>query len=209
MSVVALAARIQLRYRYLLAGVNIGVLWMIGDGPVWQHAITLTIVAVLAWIMRFGIIAPILLIGHFLVLLQVVKLYEQRANRDYAQLLVLGPLLMVAGAISTYSLIFGLILIGYLLLALYCCLLFHLKVETDHARRVVPRSACGHACSLREGEAFTPRAGWRGVHATRSCELEQRVLAFGCLRSARSTCAASVLLPRRIALPRCCTRAKP
>ena len=46
MSVVALAARIPLRYRYLLAGVNIGVLWMIGDGPVWQHAITLTIVLV-------------------------------------------------------------------------------------------------------------------------------------------------------------------
>lgn len=30
----------------------------------------------------------------------------------------------------------------------------------------------GHACSLREGEAFTPCAGWRGVHATRSCELD-------------------------------------
>src|SRR5262245_48950760 len=71
------------------------------------NAITLATVAILAWIMRFGIIPPILLIGHFLVLLQVVKLYEQRANRDYAQLLVLGPLLMVAGAISTYSLIFG------------------------------------------------------------------------------------------------------
>ncbi|HEV7298587.1 MAG TPA: DUF3488 and transglutaminase-like domain-containing protein [Tepidisphaeraceae bacterium] len=77
---------------------------------------------------------PIITIGQFLVLLQVVKLYEQRANRDYAQLLVLSLLLMVAASITTASLIFGLLLIAYLFLSLYCCLLFHLKVETDHAR---------------------------------------------------------------------------
>src|SRR5688500_813269 len=38
---------------------------------------------------------PIIIVGQFLVLLQVVKLYEQRLNRDYAQLLVLSLLLMV------------------------------------------------------------------------------------------------------------------
>src|SRR5438874_10591958 len=38
---------------------------------------------------------PVLVIGQFLVLLQLVKLWEQRANRDYAQLLVLSLLLMV------------------------------------------------------------------------------------------------------------------
>ena len=78
--------------------------------------------------------SPILAIGQFLVLLQVVKVWEQRANRDYAQLLVLSLLLMVAAAISTASLVFGLVFIGYLLASLYCCLLFHLKVETDEAR---------------------------------------------------------------------------
>lgn len=78
--------------------------------------------------------SPILLIGQFLVLLQLVKLWEQRANRDYAQLLVLSLLLMVAAAISTASLLFGLMLIVYLFLSLYCCLLFHLKVETDEAK---------------------------------------------------------------------------
>ncbi len=76
----------------------------------------------------------ILVIGQFLVFLQLVKLYEQRANRDYAQLLVLSLLLMVAASINTASLLFGLILISYLFLSLYCCLLFHLKVDTEHAR---------------------------------------------------------------------------
>ena len=44
--------------------------------------------------------------------LQLVKLFELRANRDYAQLLVLSRLLMVAGAISTPSLLFGVMLIA-------------------------------------------------------------------------------------------------
>lgn len=80
---------------------------------------------------------PILAIGEFLILLQLVKLYEQRGNRDLAQLLVLSLLLMVAAAISTASLLFGVLFIVYLFLSLYCCLLFHLKTETDHAKTVM------------------------------------------------------------------------
>lgn len=101
------------------------------------NATTILCIVLLTWMVRFSASTPILVIGQFLVLLQLVKLYEQRANRDYAQLLVLGPLLMVAGAISTYSLLFGVIFIAYIFLALYCCLLFHLKVETDHARMML------------------------------------------------------------------------
>jgi transglutaminase-like putative cysteine protease len=80
---------------------------------------------------------PILIIGQFLVLLQLVKLYEQRANRDYAQLIILSLLLMVAAAINTASLLFGLMFIGYLFLSLYVCLLFHLKVESEDARKAI------------------------------------------------------------------------
>jgi transglutaminase-like putative cysteine protease len=78
--------------------------------------------------------SPITAVGQFLVVLQIVKLWEQRANRDYAQLLVLSLLLMVSAAISTASLGFGILFIAYLLLSLYCCLLFHLKVEADDAK---------------------------------------------------------------------------
>jgi transglutaminase-like putative cysteine protease len=75
--------------------------------------------------------------GEFLMLLQVVKLWEQRANRDYAMVLVLSLLLMVAAAISTSSLIFGIMLAVFLFLAFYCCLLFHLKVEADAAKAAI------------------------------------------------------------------------
>jgi Ca2+/Na+ antiporter len=81
---------------------------------------------------------PVITIGEFLVFLQLVKLWEQRANRDYAQLLVLSLLLIVAASMNTASLWFGVLLISYLFLSLYCCLLFHLKVETDAAKAAMP-----------------------------------------------------------------------
>src|SRR4051794_735247 len=101
------------------------------------NATTLLSLLYVVWQVRVSGTAPILVIGQFLVLLQLVKLYEQRANRDYAQLLVLSLLLIVAASINTASLAFGLLLIVYLFLSLYCCLLFHLKVETDQARAAI------------------------------------------------------------------------
>jgi transglutaminase-like putative cysteine protease len=102
--------------------------------PRWAAG-TLTILGGLYVLLRWQSATAILLVGEFLLILQIVKLFEQRANRDYAQLLVLSLLLMVAAIISTASLLVGIIMIAYLLLSLYCCLLFHLKVETEHARR--------------------------------------------------------------------------
>ena len=114
--------------------------WLIREGifkPVprlLSNVVTLAATGYLFLQLTAHVTSPLLLIGQFLVVLQVVKLWEQRANRDYAQLLVLSLLLMVAAAISTASLIFGLMLVVYLVLSLYCCLLFHLKVETDEAK---------------------------------------------------------------------------
>ncbi|HEX4055156.1 MAG TPA: DUF3488 and transglutaminase-like domain-containing protein [Tepidisphaeraceae bacterium] len=100
------------------------------------NLVTVTGLLFLIQEVRLGDATPILTVGDFIVLLHVVKLFEQRANRDYAQLLVLSLLLMVAAAISTASLLFGIILIIYLFVSLHCCLLFHLKVELDQAKEI-------------------------------------------------------------------------
>jgi protein-glutamine gamma-glutamyltransferase len=102
------------------------------------NLITLTSMLYVAHELLTSRLPPVMVVGEFLVFLQLVKLWEQRANRDYAQLLLLSLLLMVAGSMNTASLWFGLILIVYLFLSLYCCLLFHLKVETDAARAAMP-----------------------------------------------------------------------
>src|SRR5688572_814886 len=104
-------------------------------------------------------VTPVMVIGKFLVLLQLIKLWEQRANRDYAQLLVLSLLLMVAASINTSSLLFGVLLVVYLFLSLYCCLLFHLKVETDSARAAfaVPEDRMSPG-TLRQDERYLTRS---------------------------------------------------
>ncbi|HEX8323789.1 MAG TPA: DUF3488 and transglutaminase-like domain-containing protein [Tepidisphaeraceae bacterium] len=102
---------------------------------------------------------PIFAIGEFLTFLQLVKLYEQRGNRDIAQLLVLSLLLMIAAAISTASLLFGIVFVVYLFLSLYCCLLFHLKAESDHARLVSGiRDDKINEMTLRQDQRFLSRS---------------------------------------------------
>jgi transglutaminase-like putative cysteine protease len=103
---------------------------------------------------------PVIVIGQFLVLLHLIKLWEQRANRDYAQLLVLSLLLMVAAAINTASMAFGLLFAAYLFLSLYCCLLFHLKVETDAARAALalPEEDAASPERLRRDQRFLSRS---------------------------------------------------
>jgi protein-glutamine gamma-glutamyltransferase len=124
-------------------------------------------------------VSPIFPIGQFLVLLQLVKLWEQRANRDYAQLLVLSLLLMVAASISTASLVFGLMLIGYLFLSLYCCLLFHLKVETDEAKAglAVPPDRVSPA-TLQQDQRYLSRSMRRLTGLVATFAIAAAVLVF-------------------------------
>ncbi len=103
--------------------------------------------------------SPIVTIGQFLVFLQLVKLFELRANRDYVQLLILSLLLMVAGAISTASLLVGVLVIIYLFISLYCCLLFHLKVENDAAlsAQTLPVEKL-NAATVKQDQRYLPRS---------------------------------------------------
>jgi protein-glutamine gamma-glutamyltransferase len=122
---------------------------------------------------------PILLIGQFLVLLHLVKLFEQRANRDYAQLLVLSLLLMVASAISTASFAFGMLFLSYLFISLYCCLLFHLKTEADRAKAAQPvPPEKFNAATLRQDQRYLPRSMRRLTALVSSVSMLAAVLVF-------------------------------
>ena len=146
-------------YALVLLGVT-GFALATGRGGLWAMAVLL--IGLNAWLTRAGRLrpAPRLLanavtlavgawatlavlegtvpvepIGVFLVVVQIVKLYEQRGNRDYGQIVVLSLLTTVAAAMTGggATLGFGLLLVAWLGLALYVGLLFHLKVEADAA----------------------------------------------------------------------------
>jgi transglutaminase-like putative cysteine protease len=120
----------------------------------------------------------VFVIGQFLVALQVVKLYEQRGNRDYAQLLVLSLLLMVAASINTASLFFGVMLIAYLFLSLYCCLLFHLKVETDFAKAAIGVPENINPATLRQDQRFLTRSMRRLTFVVSSVAVFMAIVVF-------------------------------
>ncbi|CAN5670774.1 transglutaminaseTgpA domain-containing protein [soil metagenome] len=143
------------------------------------NVITISALAVAFAMLRRSGSPPILVIGQFLVILQVVKLYEQRGNRDFAQLLVLSLLLMVAAAISTASLGFGVMFVGYLFLSLYACLLFHLKVETDHAKAAigVPQDKL-NPMTLRQDQRYLPRSMRRLTMLVSVVSVAMAVLVF-------------------------------
>jgi len=143
------------------------------------NVVTLACAALL--VVRVKAIAgpPILAIGEFLVLLQLVKLYEQRGNRDLAQLLILSLLLMVASAISTASLAFGIMFLVYLFLSLYCCLLFHLKTETDHAKTAIGIDESRlDVTTLKQDQRFLSRSMRRLTATVSSVAIVMALLVF-------------------------------
>ena len=145
------------------------------------NGLTVLAAAFAAWRLA-GTAYPVTVVAEFLVVLQVVKLYERRAARDEAQLLVLSLLLMVASAISTDSLLFGLLLIAYLFLALYCCLLFHLKVEADAAKRAMGlrdwRDDRVHPVTLRQDQRHFPRSMRRITAVVSAISVATAVVVF-------------------------------
>src|SRR5205085_2602687 len=75
----------------------------------------------------------LLALGHFMILILLCKLFERKANRDYAQILTLTLLVIVAAAIFSNSLVFALLLAFYLGIGIYSVLLFHIRGETEQA----------------------------------------------------------------------------
>src|SRR5215217_1435738 len=159
--------------------------WLVRTGrfrPLPRLAANLLTIAAMLYVAReltgAGMTA-VLVIGQFLVLLQLVKLWEQRANRDYGQLLVLSLLLMVAASINTASLAFGLLLVGYLFLSLYCCLLFHLKVETDAAKAAfaLPEEKISPG-RLRQDQRFLSRSMRRLTGIVSAAAIATAVIVF-------------------------------
>ncbi len=73
-------------------------------------------------------------LGRFTLLLTLVKLYERRTSRDYAQLLTLSLVLMVTGCMQSNDLLFGIVLLLYMGLGLYVLLLYQLHAAHERAR---------------------------------------------------------------------------
>ncbi|KPK78907.1 MAG: hypothetical protein AMJ81_14465 [Phycisphaerae bacterium SM23_33] len=115
-------------------------------------------------------------LGHYLILIQLCKLFEQKRNRDYCQLVAVSLVLMVAGSMITTGLWFALLLAAYLLVACYVVMVLTLKVSLDRQASahlaVESRPIDPHRLAWNVSSAF-PRAALRGraAQAAAACAL--------------------------------------
>ncbi|MGC9453457.1 MAG: transglutaminase TgpA family protein [Phycisphaerae bacterium] len=72
-------------------------------------------------------------LGHYLILIQLCKLFERKRNRDYAQMLALSLTTVVAAGLISRHLWFAVALAAYLVLAARVIMIFTLKRGLDAA----------------------------------------------------------------------------
>ncbi len=123
----------------LISGALVALSWYVVEGPTGkplpQSVIMTGAVIAVAWVMLdifyFHNTNLIIAIGHLTMWLQVLQLYGEKRNRDYALLLVLSLLQMVGASVLSYSVVFGVMLGVYGVLALGTVLLFQIKGTSD------------------------------------------------------------------------------
>ena len=104
---------------------------------------------------------------HYLILIQLCKLFERKSNRDYVQMLVMSLLLMVAAGLGMHTLWFAASLLVYLVLACYVAMALTLKRGLDDA---------GSARLSSEASPLAPqRVAWNVIRDWPSGVLLRRV----------------------------------
>ena len=131
----------------LVCGALAAMSWYITEGPRgrslprWTSNVLVLAVTINLFVDFFQHREDVLgVLGRFVVWLTLIKLYERKASRDYAQLLSLSMLLMLIGAIRPGSLVFAAVLFVYAALGLYVLLLFQLYAAYERAKGARLRS---------------------------------------------------------------------
>ncbi len=131
----------------LVCGALAAMSWYITEGPRgrslprWTSNVLVLAVTINVFVDFFQHGEDVLgVLGRFVVWLTLIKLYERKVSRDYAQLLSLSMLLMLIGAIRPGSLVFAAVLFVYAALGLYVLLLFQLYASYERAKGARLRS---------------------------------------------------------------------
>ncbi|HEX7009723.1 MAG TPA: transglutaminaseTgpA domain-containing protein [Phycisphaeraceae bacterium] len=122
----------------LVAGAVAALAWYVTEGPsgrpLPRWLINLGSLACVAWLgvdlyLQHGQL--LLAMGHFTMWLQILLLYSEKSNREYAQLLVLSLMLMIGASVMGISVLYGVLLAVYCVMALLTVLLFQFKGTAD------------------------------------------------------------------------------
>jgi len=98
-----------------------------------------------------GDLELLIVLGHYVMLIQICKLFERKGNRDYVQMMVMSMLLVLAAAMLTHELLFGILLAGYLVQISKAAMALTVKRSLEVAER-------GAAGARGEAERWPARA---------------------------------------------------
>jgi len=107
--------------------------------PLPRWAINLLLLGATANLFRQCVVAAslkdvaIILLGEYLIYLQLIKLFESRTPRDQAQLLVLNVMLVIGAVLTSVTLSVGVMLMVYAPVFLYAVLLYQLYAGQHRA----------------------------------------------------------------------------
>jgi len=66
---------------------------------------------------------------HFLIIIQIIKLYLEKENRDFAQIYLISFMHLIVTSVLTTNIVFSVLFVIYILCATWVMILFHLKTE--------------------------------------------------------------------------------
>jgi transglutaminase-like putative cysteine protease len=135
---------------------------------------------------------PLLALGHYLILIQLCKLFEQKRNRDYAQMIALSLPTVVAAGIVTQGLWFAALLVVYLVLAARVTMIFTLKRGLD--------AAASARLPVEAGPLPPDRVAWNVIRDWPRSALRRRLVLVLAIMAA-TTATTFFLVPRTRAGP--------
>ncbi|MHC4765894.1 MAG: transglutaminase TgpA family protein [Planctomycetota bacterium] len=125
----------------LVCGALAAMSWYVTEGPRGRSLPLWTANALVVAVLLHGVVDlarhPYDVMGvlaRFIVWLTLIKLYQQKSPRDYAQILGLSLLVMLIGALRSPDLLFAAVLLLYAVLGLYALLLFQLYAAHERTR---------------------------------------------------------------------------
>lgn len=122
----------------LTVGVHAAMAWR--NMEIYAHRFVLNssvMLVGLGLMVRFFVARQDLLIalGHYVTLIQLCKLFERKADRDYYQMMVMSLLLVLAAAMMCQDLLFAMTGLAYMVALGYSAMVFTLKRNQDIALR--------------------------------------------------------------------------
>jgi transglutaminase-like putative cysteine protease len=125
----------------LVAGVLAALSWYVTEGPrsrwlpIWTaNVLLLAVVLNVAVDLARNTHDVLGVLGRFCLWLTLIKLYQRKSPRDYAQLMGLSLLLVLLGAARSGEILFGAVLVLYAAAGIYALMLFQLHAAFERSR---------------------------------------------------------------------------